>query len=177
MRRKVCPLLPHKSVLMPPQPPRRWWAPLQRRFAVSAQFLSRLILTRRRREPHNPPPERKLKGAGKRLPPGCPPRPAHPYPLRQPRPRDVLHPHHEFHLFRAEARTSSPASIRYLSHLTRSCALKKATIDVCQIYGPNTVFLQQAAHLTGGSYIFLERRDALLQYLIVCAYVFCGELS
>ncbi|KAK7005746.1 transcriptional factor [Favolaschia claudopus] len=43
----------------------------------------------------------------------------------------------------------------------------KATIDVCQIYGPNTVFLQQAAHLTGGSYIFLERRDALLQYLIM----------
>ncbi|KAJ6594078.1 transcription factor Tfb4 [Mycena capillaripes] len=43
----------------------------------------------------------------------------------------------------------------------------KATIDVCQIYGSNTVFLQQAAHLTGGSYIFLERRDALLQYLIM----------
>ncbi|KAJ7287826.1 TFIIH subunit Tfb4/p34 [Mycena rebaudengoi] len=43
----------------------------------------------------------------------------------------------------------------------------KATIDVCQIYGPNTVFLQQAAHLTGGSYIFLEQRDALLQYLIM----------
>jgi len=41
------------------------------------------------------------------------------------------------------------------------------TIDVCQIYGPDTVFLQQAAHLTGGSYIYLERRDALLQYLIM----------
>jgi hypothetical protein len=35
------------------------------------------------------------------------------------------------------------------------------------MYGPDTVFLQQAAHLTGGSYILLERRDALLQYLIV----------
>lgn len=44
---------------------------------------------------------------------------------------------------------------------------KKVTIDVCQLYGSNTVFLQQAAHLTGGSYILLERRDALLQYLIV----------
>lgn len=44
---------------------------------------------------------------------------------------------------------------------------QKVTIDACQIYGPDTVFLQQAAHLTGGSYIFLERRDALLQYLIV----------
>ncbi|KAJ3748950.1 transcription factor Tfb4-domain-containing protein [Lentinula detonsa] len=41
----------------------------------------------------------------------------------------------------------------------------KVTIDACQIYGPETVFLQQAAHLTGGSYIYLERRDALLQYL------------
>ena len=41
------------------------------------------------------------------------------------------------------------------------------TIDVCKIYGPDTVFLQQAAHLTNGSYIYLERRDALLQYLIV----------
>jgi Transcription factor Tfb4 len=44
---------------------------------------------------------------------------------------------------------------------------QKITIDVCQLHGPDTVFLQQAAHLTGGSYIFLERRDALLQYLIV----------
>ncbi|GLB37602.1 putative transcription factor [Lyophyllum shimeji] len=43
----------------------------------------------------------------------------------------------------------------------------KVTIDVCQVYGPESVFLQQAAHLTGGSYIFLERRDALLQYLIM----------
>jgi transcription initiation factor TFIIH subunit 3 len=47
-------------------------------------------------------------------------------------------------------------------------ALQKVTIDVCKIFGPDTVFLQQAAHLTGGSYIYLERRDALLQYLIVC---------
>ncbi|EAU91711.2 basic transcription factor 2.35KD subunit [Coprinopsis cinerea okayama7 len=41
----------------------------------------------------------------------------------------------------------------------------KVTIDACQIYGGETVFLQQAAHLTGGSYLLLERRDALLQYL------------
>ncbi|KIJ67969.1 hypothetical protein HYDPIDRAFT_25422 [Hydnomerulius pinastri MD-312] len=44
---------------------------------------------------------------------------------------------------------------------------QKVTIDVCKIYGPDTVFLQQAAHLTDGSYIYLERRDALLQYLIM----------
>jgi len=43
----------------------------------------------------------------------------------------------------------------------------KVTIDVCKIFGPDTVFLQQAAHLTGGSYIYLERREALLQYLIM----------
>jgi len=43
----------------------------------------------------------------------------------------------------------------------------KVTIDVCKIFGEETVFLQQAAHLTGGSYIYLERRDALLQYLMM----------
>ncbi|KIY74425.1 Tfb4-domain-containing protein [Cylindrobasidium torrendii FP15055 ss-10] len=43
----------------------------------------------------------------------------------------------------------------------------KITVDVCQIYGVDSVFLQQAAHLTGGSYIYLERRDALLQYLVM----------
>lgn len=43
----------------------------------------------------------------------------------------------------------------------------KVTIDACQVFGPDTVFLQQAAHLTGGAYLFLERRDALLQYLIM----------
>lgn len=47
---------------------------------------------------------------------------------------------------------------------------QKVTIDACQVYGPDAVFLQQAAHLTGGSYLFLERRDALLQYLIVCIH-------
>jgi len=43
----------------------------------------------------------------------------------------------------------------------------KVTIDVCKLYGPDTVFLQQAAHLTGGSYLYLEQKDALLQYLIM----------
>lgn len=39
------------------------------------------------------------------------------------------------------------------------------------MYGPETVFLQQAAHLTGGSYLYLERREALLQYLVVSGSV------
>ncbi|TFK54150.1 transcription factor Tfb4 [Heliocybe sulcata] len=43
----------------------------------------------------------------------------------------------------------------------------KIIIDVCKIYGPDTVFLEQAAHLTGGSYVYLERRDALLQHLVM----------
>ncbi|KAH9978605.1 transcription factor Tfb4 [Lactifluus volemus] len=43
----------------------------------------------------------------------------------------------------------------------------KVTIDVCKVFGEETVFLQQAAHLTGGSYILLERRDAFLQYLVM----------
>ncbi|KZT08341.1 transcription factor Tfb4 [Laetiporus sulphureus 93-53] len=41
----------------------------------------------------------------------------------------------------------------------------KVTVDVCKIYGPNSVFLQQAAHLTGGSYVHLDHPNALLQYL------------
>ena len=44
---------------------------------------------------------------------------------------------------------------------------QKITIDVCKIFGSDSVFLQQAAYLTGGSYIYLEHREALLQYLIV----------
>jgi len=43
----------------------------------------------------------------------------------------------------------------------------KVAIDVCKLYGPDTVFLQQAAHLTGGSYLYLEHKEALLQYLIM----------
>lgn len=44
---------------------------------------------------------------------------------------------------------------------------QKITIDICKIFGPDSVFLQQAAYLTGGSHIYLEHREALLQYLIV----------
>ncbi|GAA5933935.1 hypothetical protein JCM3775_000327 [Rhodotorula graminis] len=40
-------------------------------------------------------------------------------------------------------------------------------IDVCKVFGPDAVFLQQACHLTSGAYFKLERRAALLQYLLV----------
>jgi len=43
----------------------------------------------------------------------------------------------------------------------------KVTIDVCKIGGPSTVFLQQAAHLTNGAFVHLERKSALLQTLIM----------
>ena len=54
-----------------------------------------------------------------------------------------------------------------------SCAHKasqKVSLDVCKLYGPDTVFLQQAAHLTGGSYISVVDRQSLLQYLMVDPY-------
>ncbi|GAA5827802.1 hypothetical protein JCM11251_007680 [Rhodosporidiobolus azoricus] len=40
-------------------------------------------------------------------------------------------------------------------------------IDVVKIYGSDAVFLQQACHLTSGSYYRLERRAGLLQYLLM----------
>ncbi|KAI0093266.1 transcription factor Tfb4 [Irpex rosettiformis] len=43
----------------------------------------------------------------------------------------------------------------------------KVTIDVCKLHVADSVFLQQAAHLTGGSYISIERPDALLQFLMM----------
>ena len=58
-----------------------------------------------------------------------------------------------------------PRDVHPISHVLKLS--QKVTIDACQVFGPDTVFLQQAAHLTGGAYLYLERRDALLQYLIV----------
>ncbi|KAI0645700.1 transcription factor Tfb4 [Trametes meyenii] len=43
----------------------------------------------------------------------------------------------------------------------------KVTIDVCKIFGAENVFLQQAAHLTGGAYVQVEKPDALLQYMMM----------
>ncbi|KAI0374032.1 transcription factor Tfb4 [Pilatotrama ljubarskyi] len=43
----------------------------------------------------------------------------------------------------------------------------KVTIDVCKIFGAENVFLQQAAHLTGGAYVQVEKTDALLQYMMM----------
>ena len=43
---------------------------------------------------------------------------------------------------------------------------RKITIDVCKIFGPDSVLFQQA----GGSHIRLVHREALLQYLIVHSF-------
>ncbi|KAI0663509.1 transcription factor Tfb4 [Cubamyces menziesii] len=43
----------------------------------------------------------------------------------------------------------------------------KVTIDVCKIFGAENVFLQQAAHLTGGAYVQVGKPDALLQYMMM----------
>jgi hypothetical protein len=45
--------------------------------------------------------------------------------------------------------------------------LQRVPIDVCQLFGPPTTFLQQAAHLTTGAYLHLTDRSSVLQYLIV----------
>ncbi|KAF7983785.1 hypothetical protein HWV62_19003 [Athelia sp. TMB] len=60
----------------------------------------------------------------------------------------------------------APAYIPIMNAIFAAQKLR-ATLDVCKLFGADTVFLQQAAHLTGGSYVFLERRDALLQHLIM----------
>ncbi|TIA89804.1 hypothetical protein E3P99_01911 [Wallemia hederae] len=43
----------------------------------------------------------------------------------------------------------------------------KIVVDVCELYNCNTIFLQQAAHLTGGNYIQATQTDCLIQYLIM----------
>ena len=79
-------------------------------------------------------------------------------------------------IFSAQKLVSSSLLVRRQISLTFT---QKITIDVCKIFGPDSVFLQQAAYLTGGSYIYLEHREALLQYLIVCSLlgVSCAQLT
>lgn len=64
---------------------------------------------------------------------------------------------------------SGETSTQYIPIMNCIFAAQKAAIpiDVCQVYGSDTVFLQQAAHLTKASYYRLERRSGLLQYLLM----------
>ncbi|GAA6051427.1 hypothetical protein JCM3770_000515 [Rhodotorula araucariae] len=61
------------------------------------------------------------------------------------------------------------ASSQYVSIMNCIFTAQKNNIeiDVCKVFGPDAVFLQQACHLTNGAYYKLSRRAALLQYLIM----------
>lgn len=48
-----------------------------------------------------------------------------------------------------------------------SSSLQRIIIDVCKLAGSEAIFLQQASHLTGGTYLRIPKRSALLQYLMV----------
>ncbi|KAJ3555772.1 hypothetical protein NM688_g2391 [Phlebia brevispora] len=60
----------------------------------------------------------------------------------------------------------SPSYIPIMNSIFSAQKLK-VTMDVCKLFGSDSVFLQQAAHLTGGSYINIERPDGALQYLMM----------
>ena len=85
------------------------------------------------------------------------------------RPLDLVHSTHELDFLGSEARKA--LSRPYAGRMPGAdvSSNQKVTIDVCKLHGPDTVFLQQAAHLTGGSYLYLEHKEALLQFLIVSA--------
>ncbi|SCV73193.1 BQ2448_7118 [Microbotryum intermedium] len=61
------------------------------------------------------------------------------------------------------------ASTQYVSTMNCIFTAQKNSIpiDVCKIFGRDAVFLQQACHLTGGSYFKISQRQGLLQYLIM----------
>ncbi|SCZ94608.1 BZ3500_MvSof-1268-A1-R1_Chr12-3g03995 [Microbotryum saponariae] len=61
------------------------------------------------------------------------------------------------------------ASTQYVSTMNCIFTAQKNSIpiDVCKIFGRDAVFLQQACHLTGGSYFKIAQRRGLLQYLIM----------
>ncbi|CAG8740076.1 8452_t:CDS:2, partial [Funneliformis mosseae] len=40
-------------------------------------------------------------------------------------------------------------------------------IDVCKVHGEDAVFLQQAAHITGGRYLKLPTPQGFLQFLMI----------
>lgn len=76
----------------------------------------------------------------------------------------------ELHLLRSEVGTSAPhASVLVVSSARTKFpfSLQRIMIDVCKVSGGEAIFLQQAAHLTGGIYLRAQHSSALLQYLMV----------
>ncbi|KAG9123742.1 RNA polymerase II transcription factor B subunit 4 [Ceratobasidium sp. 392] len=65
---------------------------------------------------------------------------------------------------------SPDASTPYIPFMNSIFSAQKlrVPIDVCKVFGPDTIFLQQAAYLTGGCYLNLDASISLLQSLTMC---------
>ncbi|KAH7339569.1 transcription factor Tfb4 [Rhizoctonia solani] len=65
---------------------------------------------------------------------------------------------------------SPDASTPYIPFMNCIFSAQKlrVPIDVCRVFGTDTIFLQQAAYLTGGCYLNLDSGSSLLQSLTMC---------
>ncbi|KAG1085736.1 hypothetical protein G6F42_021271 [Rhizopus arrhizus] len=64
---------------------------------------------------------------------------------------------------------SPDSAYQYIPLMNCIFSAQKASIplDVCKIFGEETAFLQQASNITGGVYVKMENRLALLEYLMM----------
>ncbi|CAO3649380.1 unnamed protein product [Mucor fragilis] len=64
---------------------------------------------------------------------------------------------------------SPDSAYQYIPLMNCIFSAQKASIplDVCKIFGEETAFLQQASNITGGVYVKMENRQALLEYLMM----------
>ncbi|KAJ3092229.1 RNA polymerase II transcription factor B subunit 4 [Quaeritorhiza haematococci] len=60
----------------------------------------------------------------------------------------------------------SPSQYIPLMNSIFSAQKMNVPLDVCKLFGKDTVFLPQAAYITGGSYLTVEKPDVLVQYLL-----------
>ncbi|KZT61972.1 transcription factor Tfb4 [Calocera cornea HHB12733] len=65
---------------------------------------------------------------------------------------------------------SQDASMAYIPFMNCifSAQKLKVPIDVCKLDDSEVIFLHQASHLTGGAFVHIDQREALLQYLSMC---------
>ncbi|CAE6471812.1 unnamed protein product [Rhizoctonia solani] len=65
---------------------------------------------------------------------------------------------------------SPDASTPYIPFMNCIFSAQKlrVPIDVCRVFGSDTIFLQQAAYLTGGCYLNLDSNSSLVQSLTMC---------
>ncbi|KAK4511235.1 low-affinity phosphate transporter [Mucor velutinosus] len=64
---------------------------------------------------------------------------------------------------------SPDSAYQYIPLMNCIFSAQKASIplDVCKVFGEETAFLQQASNITGGVYVKMENRQALLEYLMM----------